>query len=41
MMRLVPLLVHTGFVSQKTKEAVIDSFDKMLNEHAVRERATL
>ena len=39
LMRLVPQLVHSGFISQKTKEAVLASFEKMLNEHALRERA--
>ena len=38
LMRLVPSLMHAGFVQQKTKEAVLASFDKMLDEHAVRER---
>jgi len=30
-MRLVPALMHAGFVSQRTKEAVLASFDKMLD----------
>ncbi len=38
LMRLLPSLIHSGFVSQKTKEAVLASFERMLNEHAVRER---
>lgn len=41
LMRLMPQLVHSGFVTQKTKEAVLASFEKMLNEHAVRERTAM
>ena len=40
-MRLVPQLIHSGFISQKTKEAVLASFERMLNEHATRERADI
>ena len=38
LMRLVPQLIHTGFVSQKTKEAMLASFERLLNEHASKER---
>lgn len=38
MMRLIPNLIHGGFVSQKTKEAILASFERVLNEHAIRER---
>ena len=41
LMRLMPQLAHAGFISQKTKEAILASFDKLLNEHAVRERAAI
>lgn len=38
LMRLIPSLIHAGFVSQKTKEAILASFERMLNDHVVRER---
>ena len=38
LMRLIPQLIHTGFVSQKTKEAMLASFERLLNEHASKER---
>ena len=37
LMRMVPHLIHSGFISQKTKEAVIASFERLVNEHAARE----
>ena len=37
LMRMVPHLIHSGFISQKTKEAMIASFDRLVNEHASRE----
>ena len=37
LMRLVPHLIHSGFITQKTKEAVIASFERLVNEHASRE----
>lgn len=38
LMRLMPVLAHAGFISQKTKEAMLAGFERLLNEHAVRER---
>ena len=38
LMRLVPVLAHSGFISQKTKEAMLAGFERLLNEQAVRER---
>ena len=38
LMRLMPALTHSGFVQQRTKEAILESFEKLLNKHAVRER---
>ena len=37
LMRIVPHLIHSGFISQKTKEAMIASFDRLVNDHASRE----
>ena len=37
LMRMVPHLIHSGFITQKTKEAVIASFERLVNEHAARE----
>ena len=36
--RLLAQLIHSGFVAQKTKEKMLDGFDNLLNEHALRER---
>lgn len=41
LMRLLPQLIHTGFISQKTKEKMLEGFDNLLNEHALRERQQL